>query len=107
MRKIVLLVTTAALCFLAAPLHAHEDHASNLEVVLDRVSPHPAHLEVQIVNTLAPQMLVTNRTGQTLEILDRRGTPVIRIGPDRTWVNALAPAYYSEHPMSDAAATLK
>jgi len=85
----------------ATPLHAHEEHRSNLDVVLDRVSPQPARLEVRIVDTLAPQMLVTNRTGQMLEILDGRGTPVIRIGPDRTWVNAAAPAYYSEHPISD------
>jgi hypothetical protein len=106
MRKIflppaVLSATAIALCLIAAPLHAHEDHASNLDVVLDRVSPHPARLDVQIVSTLAPQMLVTNRTGQTLEILDSRGTPVIRIGPDRTWVSASAPAYYSEHPMRE------
>jgi hypothetical protein len=103
MRKITssLTVLSAALLFLAAPLRAHEQHASNLEVVLDRVSPHPANLDVQIVDTLAPQMLVTNRTGQTLEILDKRGTPVIRIAPDRTWVNASARAYYSEHPMRE------
>ncbi len=101
MRNIFFSLATAALCFFAAPLHAHEEHASNLEVVLDRVSPQPARLQVQIVNTLAPQMLVSNHTGRTLEILDRRGTPVIRIGPDRTWVNASAPVYYAEHPMSD------
>jgi hypothetical protein len=102
MRKIFFLsATTAALFFLAAPLHAHEQQASNLDVVLDRVSPQPAHLDVQIVNTLAPQMLISNRTGKTLEILDSRGIPVIRIAPDRTWVNAFTPAYYSEHPMTD------
>ena len=89
---------TLALFFLAAPLHAHEQQASNLDVVLDRVTPQPAHLEVQIVNTLAPQMLISNRTGKTLEILDSRGIPVIRIAPDRTWVNASAPAYYSDIP---------
>jgi hypothetical protein len=110
MRKIVLSLTTVALFFLAAPLHAHEQHASNLDVVLDRVSPQPPQLDVQIVNTLAPQMLISNRTGKTLEILDSRGIPVIRIAPDRTWVNAFTPAYYSEHPMhdrSDAAAAAK
>jgi hypothetical protein len=91
----------AILCLLAAPLHAHEEHRSNFDAVLDRVAPQPALLEVRIVDTLAPQMLVTNHTGQTLEILDGRGTPVIRIDPELTWVNASAPAYYSEHPMSD------
>jgi hypothetical protein len=101
MRKTFLLMAAAILCLLAAPLHAHEEHRSNLDVVLDRVSPQPARLEVRIVDTLAPQMLVTNRTGQTLEILDGHNVPVIRIAPDRTWVNASAPAYYSEHPMSD------
>lgn len=101
MRKIFVSIAAATLSLLAAPLHAHEEHRSNLDVVLDRVTPQPARLEVRIVDTLAPQMLVTNRTGQTLEILDGRGTPVIRIGPDRTWVNASAPAYYSEHPMRD------
>jgi len=101
MRNVFLSLATAILCLIAAPLHAHEEHRSNLDVVLDSVKPQPARLEVRIVDTLAPQMLVTNRTGQTLEILDGRGIPVIRIGPDRSWVNASAPAYYSEHPMSD------
>ena len=101
MRNLMLSLATAILCLVATPLHAHEEHRSNLDVVLDRVSPQPARLEVRIVDTLAPQMLVTNRTGQTLEILDGRGIPVIRIGPELTWVNASAPAYYSEHPMSD------
>jgi hypothetical protein len=101
MRKTFLLMAAAIICSLATPLHAHEEHRSNLDVVLDRVSPQPARLEVRIVDTLAPQMLVTNRTGQTLEILDGHNIPVIRIGTDRTWVNASAPAYYSEHPMGD------
>jgi hypothetical protein len=101
MRNVLLSLATAIFCLFAAPIHAHEEHRSNLDVVLDSVKPQPARLEVRIVDTLAPQMLVTNRTGQTLDILDAHGTPVIRIGPDRTWVNASAPAYYSEHPMSD------
>jgi hypothetical protein len=100
MRRIFLSLAVAML-LLAAPAHAHEEHRSNLDVVLDRVSPQPPRLEVRIVDTLAPQMLVSNRTGKTLEILDGRGIPVIRIGPKSTWVNASAPAYYSEHPMSD------
>ena len=103
MRRNFLPVAAAMLCILAAPAHAHEEHRSNLDVILDGVTPHPPRLEVRIVNTLAPQMIVTNHTGQTLEILDGRGIPVVRIGPDRTWVNASAPAYYAEHPMSDRA----
>src|SRR5260370_33802815 len=105
MRRSFLLIAGAMLCLLAAPAYAHEEHRSNLDVVLDHASPQPARLDVRIVDTLAPQMLVTNRTGQTLEILDGHNIPVIRIGPDRTWVNASAPAYYSEHPMSDRPTT--
>ena len=105
MRQTFLLMAAAMICSFAAPLHAHEEHRSNLDVVLDRVSPQPARLEVRIVDTLAPQMLVTNRTGQTLEIFDGHNIPVIRIGTDRTWVNAAAPVYYSEHPMSDRPTT--
>jgi hypothetical protein len=103
MRRTFLSIGAAMLCLLAAPVHAHEEHRSNLDVVLDRVTPNPARLEVRIVDTLAPQMIVANHTGQTLEILDARGIPVIKIGPDRAWVNASAPAYYAEHPMSDRA----
>lgn len=101
MRRICITLAAVFLCLVAASAGAHEEHRSNLEVVLDRVAPQPAGLDVRIVDTLAPQMLVANRTGQLLEILDTHGTPVIRIGPDRTWVNASAPAYYSEHPMGD------
>ena len=101
MSKILVPLAAAFLCLLAAPVGAHEEHRSNLEVVLDRVAPQPAGVEVRIVDTLAPQMLVTNRTGQRLEVLNAHGAPVIRIGPDSTWVNASAPAYYSEHPVAD------
>ena len=101
-RKISLLLAAAAVCLLAAQVQAHEENRSNLDVVLERVARQPARLEVRVVDTLAPQILVTNRTGQTLEVLDARGTPVIRIGPKSTWVNASAPAYYSEHPRSDS-----
>jgi hypothetical protein len=100
-RSIFLSLAATALLLVAAQVDAHEEHRSNLDVVLDRVTPQPAGLEVRIVDTLAPQMIVSNRTGQTLEILDAHGTPVIRIGPDRTWVNASATAYYSEHPVGD------
>ena len=100
-RNIFLSVAAAGLLLVAAQVGAHEEHRSNLEVVLDRVAPQPAGLEVRIVDTLAPQMIVSNRTGQTLEVLDAHGAPVIRIGPDRTLVNASATAYYSEHPIGD------
>ena len=101
MRNIFLSLAAVGLLLVGAQVDAHEEHRSNLEVVLDRVAPQPAGLEVRVVDTLAPQMIVSNRTGQTLEILDAHGIPVIRIGPDRTLVNASATAYYSEHPIGD------
>jgi hypothetical protein len=55
----------AAMLLLAPPVYAHEEHRSNLDVILDCIAPQPARLEVRIVDTLAPQMLVTNRTGKT------------------------------------------
>lgn len=94
----------AALCCLAAPVQAHEGQGAKLEAVLDPAGRLPAGIEVRLVETLAPQMLVVNRTGRVLEVLDGRGTPVIRIGPDATWVNAAAPAYYAERPVRDRAA---
>jgi hypothetical protein len=91
----------AAFCSLAAPVQAHEEQPPAFEAVLDRVVPQPARLEVRLVDTLAPQMLIANRTGRVLEVLDARGTPVIRIGHGAAWVNAASPAYYAQHPVSD------
>lgn len=53
-----------------------------MRAVLD---PLPSALDgvvVQIHETLAPQLVVENRTARTLEILDDRGRAFIRIGPD-------------------------
>ena len=97
MRRTWLPIVAAVLCLIAEPLYAHEEHRSNLDVVLDRVSPQSARLEVRIVDTLAPQMLVTNRTGQTLEILDARGIPVIRIGAETDGICPPWPSDFSRN----------
>ena len=73
---------------------AHQPEHSKLRAVLD---PLPAALDgvvVQVHETLAPQLVIENRTVRTLEILDDKGRPFIRISPAGVEGDHNAPAWF-------------
>jgi hypothetical protein len=84
------LVGAFALLALAAPLPAaaHEPGAptmSGFVATVSNVEPNVVGLSARVV--LGDQLLVTNRSNRTVEILDRSGRPFIRIasGKSRAW----------------------
>jgi len=76
----VLILLAAAL---ASSAHAHGDDAPgkpDIRVVMDTLPPALSAMHIEVRNTLAPQLMVSNPTHQPLEILDKDGRAFLRIG---------------------------
>jgi len=89
-------------------VRAHEDASASLVVTMDPVPARLARVKIQLQHTLADQLLVENRTGTSLEVLDDHGVPFLRIGPGGAEGNLAAPAWYEtiaadERPIPPAA----
>jgi hypothetical protein len=89
---------------------AHEDASTSLVVVMDPVPARLARVRIQLQHTLADQLLVENRTGTPLEVLDDHGVPFLRIGPGGAEANLSAPTWYEtvaadDRPIPPAART--
>jgi hypothetical protein len=83
MRRAIACALAAAL--LARPAAAHHAGAtSDVVPVLDPAPRALAGVTVQLTYTLGWQLVVENRTGQTLEVLDESGRPFVRIGRRET-----------------------
>jgi hypothetical protein len=93
-----------ALVLLAAPGgHAHEVAPADVVPVLDRLPPRLAGITVQLVRTLDNEVIVENRTGAVLEVLDEAGTPFLRLGPAGAEANLAAAAWYRTASAGEAA----
>lgn len=68
--------------------HGHSptdgDSKGSVHAVLDPLPSELSELQVQLRETLAPQLLVGNPTRQPLIIKDETGRPFLRVGPDAT-----------------------
>ena len=83
MRRAVACALAAAL--LARPAAAHHAGAtSDVVPVLDPAPRALAGVTVQLTYTLGWQLVVENRTGKTLQVLDESGRPFVRIGRRET-----------------------
>jgi hypothetical protein len=79
---------------LADAASAHEPGGGDVVVTLDPVPARLARVRVQLQHTLAHQLLIENRTGTPLEVLDGDGVPFLRIGPSGAEANLAAAAWY-------------
>ncbi len=86
----------ATVAGLAVPTaaRAHGESTPTIVTVIDRVSPHPRGLDVQIVRDKAARLEVTNRTGRDYEALSRTGDPFLRIGPRGVFANVNSITWY-------------
>lgn len=73
----------ASLVFALSPgsVLAHDSHENAQTPTLASVAAPLSGLRIQLADSLAPQLLVTNPTRDTLEILGRDGRPFLRLGP--------------------------
>ena len=91
-----------ALLLLSLPAHAHEEMALHALTVLDAVEPNVPGLEVSVTHMGAPALVVRNRAGRTLSVLDAEGEGFLRIGAEGVRMNVESPlAYRSLNPYND------
>jgi hypothetical protein len=80
MRRLVGVVAALSLA-VARPAPAHETAAGDVVPTVDALPARLDGVTVQLRRTLAHQLVVENRTGRVLEVLDEHGAPFLRLGP--------------------------
>ncbi len=86
---------------LADRVSAHEESSRRIAVSLAPLPARLAHVKIQLQRTLADEILVENRTGTLLEVLDDHGVAFLRIGPAGAEANLTAPAWYETVSVDD------
>jgi hypothetical protein len=82
----ILLALAAVALLPATPVGAHEQDPHVL-TFLDQVIPAPPGVDIQVRQSLVPELVVENRTPTPLEVLTATGRPFLRIGPDGTFAD--------------------
>lgn len=88
---------------LAGAARAHHVDPRTAAPALDPLDPRLVGVTVQLQHTLADQLVVENRTGRVLEVVDEAGVPFLRLGPDGAEGNAAADAWYVTASAGDVA----
>jgi len=70
------------------------DTGAELDVRLDPLAPELAGVRAQVQRTVTHQLVIENTTERVLEVLDERGVPFVRIGPEGVEGNLASPAWY-------------
>jgi hypothetical protein len=87
-------VVACTAVLVAAPPAAAHDLPVGVHNVLDRVDPRIDGITVQVVRTIADQLVVENRTANDLEVLAPTAEPFLRIGPQGVFANLNSPSWY-------------
>ena len=86
-----LAVALLAMLWAAGPASAHDPigDGSQVRAVLDEKPEELEGVTIQVVGLqeMGEELLVENDTGETLEIYDAEGKPILRIGPDGVEAN--------------------
>jgi hypothetical protein len=88
------LLLAAVLAPLAALAHGGD---SRVRPVLGDLPPELAGVRVEVHRTVAPQLVLHNPTGHTIEVLDPEGVAFLRVGPRGTEGNLAARAWYTTY----------
>jgi hypothetical protein len=85
----------AGLLIYAGLALAHEGADSTVRVVLDGTAPGAEGLQVQVYDDgIAPQVVLENKTGRLLEVMDEWGRAFLRIGPGGVEADFASPTWY-------------
>jgi hypothetical protein len=103
-RLLATVAVLTAVCVPARPAAAHEGYPG-LNNVLDGVAPSLPRVTVQVVSTVADQIVVANPTATPLFVLapTQTGEPFLRIGPGGVLANLESPMWYASNDPSNAA----
>jgi len=79
------------LVMLSLSAHAHVNHGESYRPVLDTLPKELDSISVQLTDTLAPQLLLENRSASVITILGQNQQPFLRISRDRVEANTRHP----------------
>jgi hypothetical protein len=91
-----------AAALLPSPAAAHEANPT-VRVTLDPLPDAVDGMAIQVVASVAQQLVLTNPTEHRVEVLDDQGDPFLRIGPKGVEADFNAPAWYlTNNPLGAA-----
>lgn len=93
-RLLALLAALSAVALLGAPASAHEQDP-HVVTLLDQVIPRPAGVDIEVKQSLVPELVVANPTPTMLEVLNATGRPFLRIGPGGVFADFATPDWYT------------
>jgi hypothetical protein len=94
-RLVAVLVALMAVVLLpGAPASAHEQDP-HVYTFLDEVIPAPPGVDIQVRQSLVPELVVANRTQTPLDVLNATGRPFLRIAPDGTYADLASADWYT------------
>src|SRR5205807_2307336 len=93
-RRVFALLTVLACAVSVDTAFAHDPGTNPVHPILDTLSPALRGITVEIAETLAPQVLIANRSKKVLTIFDAAGRPFIRLGPTGVQADLNADAWY-------------
>jgi len=86
----------ATLLLASTPVRACEGHAF-VRAALDPLPAPLTGMRVEVHRTMGTQLVIENRTGRMLEVLDANGQPFVRVGPAGVDANLAAPSWYTTY----------
>ena len=92
-RRCLLGLTLIGISATSGVVQAHDSHSSGVSPTLSALPSALAGIQVQLTETLAPQLLVENTTGKTLIILGQDDQPFLRLGPQGAEANTRHPEW--------------
>lgn len=100
-RAVALLLV--ALVGVAVPAAAHTGGDADVVLTLDGPAALLEGVQVQVVNRLAPQLVVSNPTPRVIEVVGLEQRPFLRIGPDGVEANLAVAEWYTTNDPFGAA----
>lgn len=85
------MLTLVSISTMPGWVQAHDSHSGGVSPTLSALPSTLAGVQVQLTETLAPQLLVANPTGKTLVILGQDGQPFLRLSPQGAEANTRHP----------------
>ncbi|MGI0128880.1 MAG: hypothetical protein ACREEC_01775, partial [Thermoplasmata archaeon] len=93
-RLLALFAALTALALMGAPASAHEQDP-HVVTFLDQIIPKPAGVDIEVKQSLVPELVVANPTPTMLEVLNATGRPFLRIGPGGVFADFATPDWYT------------
>lgn len=83
--------------FVATSARAHGEASDDIVATLDKAGAALQGIEISLHKTQAHQLVIANKTGKVLEILDAQGRPFLRIGAQQVEADMAAAAWYRSY----------